>query len=453
MSRKNLIIGGFLGITLIVSVFFLLKPRQQISAEARTHFDKIYSLSGKLTPEQKETYFQSASTLEKISVEEGRFPQEEMDLLTKHLRQLVAHNPDLILSAQEYDRRGGHLHGHTHGTLDADADSEKQEELDSIQQAMEELEASDLPEGTKEGLRAILSLRKRSLLRTEEETAELNNVFAEYLKTDPEIVGVEKNLKTGEYIKLYPNMLTVEGRRIHHADGTIERFVTGLSAMSNSPANEQALEAYSKAVENTPPWEPLPQTPDIEGLRISFDFEEVYPTTEGGITTSETQQETATAPSAADPDTAANSPTDPTELQHTIDKAFALQDTLENTDTREMPTEELSKFLETAIGIPIDRFLEMSDAEIEEALGKLFTSSPSEIRSSRLPQQGQIPNTSEGSFVEDLRTRFSPVRVNRAVAIINQYGPEEGLRRVKEVDPDIAKQLEPHLPQEKANER
>lgn len=41
--------------------------------------------------------------------------------------------------------------------------------------------------------------------------------------------------------------------------------------------------------------------------------------------------------------------------------------------------------------------------------------------------------------------RFSPQRLNTAMQTLNQYGPEEGVRRLKESDPEIAKILERRL--------
>lgn len=39
-------------------------------------------------------------------------------------------------------------------------------------------------------------------------------------------------------------------------------------------------------------------------------------------------------------------------------------------------------------------------------------------------------------------SRFTPQQLNTALEIINRYGPEEGLRRIKESDPAVAKHLE-----------
>ncbi len=50
------------------------------------------------------------------------------------------------------------------------------------------------------------------------------------------------------------------------------------------------------------------------------------------------------------------------------------------------------------------------------------------------------------TFETALRTQFSPDRFNRAMKTLNQYGPQEGLRRLKSSDPEVAKQVERLLP-------
>ena len=43
-----------------------------------------------------------------------------------------------------------------------------------------------------------------------------------------------------------------------------------------------------------------------------------------------------------------------------------------------------------------------------------------------------------------LKEQFSSERFGRAMDTLEQYGPEEGLRHLKENDPEIAKQIERH---------
>lgn len=70
--------------------------------------------------------------------------------------------------------------------------------------------------------------------------------------------------------------------------------------------------------------------------------------------------------------------------------------------------------------------LTKSDADIQAELEKQF-----------LPE---LP--SEEDFEKALRQRFSPERFNRALSTLNQYGPEEGLRKLKESDPEVAAHIE-----------
>ncbi len=51
-----------------------------------------------------------------------------------------------------------------------------------------------------------------------------------------------------------------------------------------------------------------------------------------------------------------------------------------------------------------------------------------------LPTEAQFRNT--------LHRHFSPKRLNRAMATLNRYGPKEGLRRLKESDPEVATRFE-----------
>jgi len=57
---------------------------------------------------------------------------------------------------------------------------------------------------------------------------------------------------------------------------------------------------------------------------------------------------------------------------------------------------------------------------------------------------------------EDIQTafrkQFSPERFNRALQTLNQYGPEEGLRRLKESDPEVATHVERLLPKQQAED-
>jgi hypothetical protein len=56
------------------------------------------------------------------------------------------------------------------------------------------------------------------------------------------------------------------------------------------------------------------------------------------------------------------------------------------------------------------------------------------------PEPPALPTDAE--FETTLKERFSSERFERAMSTLERYGPEEGLRRLKENDPEIAEQVE-----------
>ena len=79
--------------------------------------------------------------------------------------------------------------------------------------------------------------------------------------------------------------------------------------------------------------------------------------------------------------------------------------------------------LERAIG---------SDAELEKKFAEQLA--PDALKLLELPTE-ENPETT-------LRERFSPERFNRAMQTLGRHGPEEGLRKLKETDPELAQQVE-----------
>ncbi len=66
-----------------------------------------------------------------------------------------------------------------------------------------------------------------------------------------------------------------------------------------------------------------------------------------------------------------------------------------------------------------------------------------------LPVSPELP--SRQRLETALREQFSLDRFNRALQTLNQYGPQEGLRRLKDSDPEVAKQIERLLPKRQEN--
>ena len=77
----------------------------------------------------------------------------------------------------------------------------------------------------------------------------------------------------------------------------------------------------------------------------------------------------------------------------------------------------------------------------ETELLELLTENPPEMDGENLTLE--LPT--EAEFEAALREQFNPERYQKAMSTLNRYGPEEGLRRLKSDDPEIAKQIEPLL--------
>ena len=59
-----------------------------------------------------------------------------------------------------------------------------------------------------------------------------------------------------------------------------------------------------------------------------------------------------------------------------------------------------------------------------------------ELLKTLFPDERELPT--ESSIENVVREQFSPQRFNAAVQTLSQYGPQEGLRRLKASDPEIA---------------
>ena len=81
----------------------------------------------------------------------------------------------------------------------------------------------------------------------------------------------------------------------------------------------------------------------------------------------------------------------------------------------------------------------MTDTEIRAEIEKPLTPQLPHIFQNKRPETaGEIQNNLETA----LKTQFSSERFERAMSTLEQYGQEEGLRRLRENDPEVAKQIE-----------
>ena len=81
----------------------------------------------------------------------------------------------------------------------------------------------------------------------------------------------------------------------------------------------------------------------------------------------------------------------------------------------------------------------MTDTEIMAEIEKSLTPQPSDISTNQRPEP---PSEIQSNLETTLKSQFSSERFDRAMDTLDQYGPEEGLRRLRENDPEIAEEVE-----------
>ena len=109
------------------------------------------------------------------------------------------------------------------------------------------------------------------------------------------------------------------------------------------------------------------------------------------------------------------------------------------------PSWDLSSVVESpsADSSKLDTFQRptMTDTEIEAAIEKSLTPQTSDPLTN---QRTDTPDEIQNNLETTLRAQFSSGRFERAMSTLDRYGPEEGLRRLRENDPEVAKQIEQH---------
>lgn len=101
----------------------------------------------------------------------------------------------------------------------------------------------------------------------------------------------------------------------------------------------------------------------------------------------------------------------------------------------------------TEIPAPLDtkETRRLTNTAIEAEIERSLTPQPPDILAAPSPDKlGEIQSNLEAS----LKEQFSKGRFDRAMSTLEQHGQEEGLRRLRENDPEVAKQIDQHRKQE-----
>ena len=104
---------------------------------------------------------------------------------------------------------------------------------------------------------------------------------------------------------------------------------------------------------------------------------------------------------------------------------------------------------ETSVPATVDTLesTQMTDTEMMAEIEKSLPPQPPDI-STASPRDTQ--QVIQASLENSLRSQFSKERFDRAIDTLDRYGEEEGLRRLRENDPEVAKQVERHRNRESA---
>ena len=276
----------------------------------------------------------------------------------------------------------------------------------------------------------------------EKDTADADQKFQEFREQDPTIIGVNKNHITGEFTPVYPNMLTLTIHSYTREDGTLGDMYVPTESHATDPEVAKILIPYLEALETLPPSE-VPPPPEHKDLRLTIEYAANYGKEIDAEMTGETLQTPQQFPEQFVETSEDTSTTDPSDAYPdpiiTAEEVEVWQRELENIqESTEGEMAEIRQSFEEAIGLSIDRLLEMTDAEIEAEFSQYFSGAGLEKQMMpSAPMDVSIEN-----FDTELRRHFSPKRVNQARQTLERYGPEEGLRRLKSVDPEMSTHLQ-----------
>ena len=465
LTKKRLALATLFGVLILgIAIFFIVKPNQRDIKKAaiRGHIDKILSLSGKLTDEEKQIYFDNYFALGKYEIAPDEEltdfgTPEELQYMREHVQALFRENPDLEVPPHSHANGQGHEHAYQ-------KQAEKQEELAHINAAIEDVKASDAPEGAKKALLNILNHRRGVLMDDGKRFREMVEIAEKIKETEPDVIGL--NWDGREYKRVYAHHLEVERRQYHYPDGTIETESVAHYYGSTDRELGPALEKYADELENIPPWETPPEPPEHPELRYMLTVKDIYLDSAGKEIAKDIYLDSA-GKEIRNPAEQTSEPLDDTgDTSETVQATDTSTDILSELaqkykESRSITGEEVSSWqeelraleatereelraiFEKGVGIPLEQFMEMSDTELEAEFQKQFSISPIETGFEKALEERAMstqnaPLRPGNDMESSLREKYSTFRFRRAMATLNHHGPEEGIRRLQEIDPEMA---------------
>ena len=361
LTKKRIGLACLAIFTVIGSgVFLFYHPKSADQIEAEGYIDKLYTFSGKLTPEEKKDFLNTMFALQKLNAslkdpsEIYRWiPPAEVDKFLEHTEELIRENPDIKPPLHS------HLHEQGHEGIYQQQEI-KDEELAKINAAIEEVKASDAAESAKKALLSVFEHRRAILLDSGTTAHNMIKRLEEIRKTEPDVVSL--NWGGQGYKKIYEHHLEINKRRTHHPDGTVEEVLKGTHFRSSDQVLHRALEKYIEKLKWIPPWKSHPPPPKHKDLRYFVEYEDVYVDEDGkripnpSPQTPEQKKDGPSEVSTSKPseEIPLELPQESPELIITEEEVDSWQESLDTLEMDEM--KKIGPLFEQAVGIPLNRF-------------------------------------------------------------------------------------------------
>ena len=275
--KKGILIIGVICVVAVTGILYFRNSRIKISDEVVPHLEKLYSLSGELTPEQKQEYVDAMTFIETYN-NQTPLPTAEAKRVAQHADELALSNPEIFLLADIINSNVAHGHPHGEHLTEEEKIKKKLDVIDaSIAHFKKHIADGDIsPENAENFLNFLETIRENTANPVMTELEYVQRLI-EVQKTDPDIVGFKTNLFTREVTNVYPNMITIRMRRIHEPDGTFKEEYSGNFSNFSDEVIQQDVQAYVEKLSQLPPGEEPPPQPEHEGLRFQVVYKDIYP--------------------------------------------------------------------------------------------------------------------------------------------------------------------------------
>ncbi|RKU14903.1 hypothetical protein C6501_07425 [Candidatus Poribacteria bacterium] len=190
MNKKRFLLFGILSFVVVCAgLFYWHTQRQKNYAKTRAVFAPIYEYSGRLTPEDRKSYSEFASSVMEVELSVAKkytLPKREQLRLEAHSMTLHRNNPELLFMG--------------HGPLPADTDVKPFQRNYSILALIAKTKLSDLPTSSRSKMIQHLETLNKRLVKNSVEAYidKVRNIPPDSSQKPPKIAfGIESHSRSG----------------------------------------------------------------------------------------------------------------------------------------------------------------------------------------------------------------------------------------------------------------